>query len=68
MSDPKDPSTPAVPAEEPKRKKESLIELRFEGPIYSGELVIGDESFAVVDGAVKVPERVLAGAWIAGFR
>jgi len=52
--------TKAAPAEE-------LTALTFIGTPYSGTLMIGVESFEVVDGKVSVPVRLLAGARQAGF-
>jgi hypothetical protein len=42
--------------------------LRFVGVAYSGTLMIGTESFDVVDGKVRVPARLHAAAHQAGFR
>jgi hypothetical protein len=42
--------------------------LRFVGVPYSGTLMIGVESFEVVDGKVRVPGRLFAAAHQAGFR
>lgn len=62
----------AAPAEAPKKAKaapaEDTVTLHFVGQPYSGTLLIGTESFEVKDGAVSVPERLLAGATQAGFR
>jgi hypothetical protein len=63
-----DVETEAVEPVADEQPAEDTTLLRFVGVPYSGTLMIGVESFEVVDGKVRVPGRLHAAAHQAGFR